>query len=345
MPSSSKSKPDASASVLSAQVKRKTFASSYLFSGHDGEKKTELARAFAKALNCETATVSGRVRDGSVLRPDGPKGEDQNLFRDCKCASCAKINSGNHPDVRWYGVDEEAASIKIEEIRELQTWLNLKPYEGKAKVFVLQDAGRLTMDAQNALLKSLEEPPPASVLILIVDKKTDLLDTIVSRCMEVKAVPFGEEAAADILKQDGASRAEAVFLARSVFGNVSLARKRLEAGWFKRKNEWLTQALADRTNGFESFAARPRKEVLELLIVISEWARDAAVWLASKDRSLMIHEDRAEALEKFTAGKSLDQALELFREIEDLQKALEENVNQKLTLARLQLLWHDFFAS
>ena len=115
-----------------SQYKLGQFYSSFLLTGEENEKKKQLATFFAKRLNCENKKFS----------------------ETCECSSCARIVSGAYPDVKWFGLDEDAASIKIEEVRELQSWLNLKPYEAKVKVFILFDAGRLTTEAQNALLKN-----------------------------------------------------------------------------------------------------------------------------------------------------------------------------------------------
>lgn len=156
--------------LLEAHLREGRLAHTYLFTG-PAASKNDLVRAFARALNCE-------------------KG---NFFAVCDCASCGKIERRTHPDVRWYGEDEEAKSLKIEIVRAILHEASLKPYEGRWKVFVLEGAERLTLEAANALLKTLEEPPGQSIFLLLVENKAHLLETIQSRAFEVRALPVPEK--------------------------------------------------------------------------------------------------------------------------------------------------------
>ncbi len=294
--------------------------SSFLLTGDENEKKKQLACFIAKKLNCE----------------------EKKFKEDCDCGSCRRIDSDSHPDVKWFGLDEDRASIKIEEVRELQNWLNLKSYEGKVKVFILIDAGRLTTEAQNALLKSLEEPPPQSLIILMTERRGDLLDTIVSRCREIKVPPFSEKETAAILKKEGAGSEEALYLTRHSYGNLAEAKVKLAKKWFQEKNKILNQVLRDPVVGFDAFATGKRDESLETLKLLSEWLRDASVLAASGDPSLLIHEDRENDLSDFVKNKPLDSVLRLFDEVSETEKAVSENANQKLAFQRLQVAWNTF---
>ena len=160
---------------LLAHLRRNRLAHTYLFTGPAGQEKNELAARFAQALNCERSQTRG-------LTP----------FEFCSCSSCRKIEKGNHPDVRWLGLDPKIRSIKIEEIRTVVHESFLKPFEGMWKVFIFQDAERLTTEASNALLKTLEEPPGHSIFILLVETKAHLLETIQSRGCEIRLPPRPE---------------------------------------------------------------------------------------------------------------------------------------------------------
>lgn len=149
--------------VLTSHLGRDRLASTYLISGANREHREEFALAFASALNCE----------------------DDNYFVSCLCRSCHKINAAQHPDIRWMGMHEDK-NIKIEETREAAKWVYLKPYEGKRKVFIITDADRLTMDASNTLLKTLEEPPEKTVYLLLSESKSSLLETIQSRTFHIR---------------------------------------------------------------------------------------------------------------------------------------------------------------
>ncbi len=316
-------------SFFANQIENKKFHTGYLLTGPDTERRKEIARGFSKALNC-------------LDLGDSPWNSGQSPSNSCQ--SCRKIDSGNHPDVRWYGVDEDVRSIKIEEVRDLQNWLSLKPYEGKVKVFVLNEADRLTPEAQNAMLKSLEEPPPQSVFILLADKKSDLLETVVSRVVEIKVTPYTEEEIIKTLKNEGVENSDAKFLARFSQGNLGYARKLSSSGWLKTNRETLKNILNDKIQGFDALQSRSRKEVIEFLNVFSAFVRDLCVLKMSDSAKFLVLEDRYDILKSILQNKTPEAAFQLFEQIEETQKAIEDNVNQKLALARLQMIWWEFLS-
>ncbi len=157
--------------LLLAHLESDRIAHTYLFTGAPGEEKTLLALQFARALNCEK----------------------KNFLRDCDCASCRKTQNRTHPDVQWFVGDKKTGSIKIEEVRNKLYQASLKPYEGKWKVFIVEEAENLTLESSNALLKTLEEPPGHCVFLLLVENKAHLLETIQSRAFEIRTAPAPEK--------------------------------------------------------------------------------------------------------------------------------------------------------
>lgn len=157
--------------VLAAHIRKGRVSHTYLLSGPAQAKKEETALAFAAALNCTAARI----------------------FEACTCVSCHKVQSAQHPDVFVIGDDPKARAIKIEEIRQVLSRAALKPYEGRTKVFIFKDADRLTQDASNAFLKTLEEPPEHTVFMLLTEQKSALLDTIVSRAFEIRMMAASSE--------------------------------------------------------------------------------------------------------------------------------------------------------
>ncbi|MFA6600383.1 MAG: hypothetical protein WC352_06700 [Candidatus Omnitrophota bacterium] len=170
MPSAKTRSQDFAVKVLGNHLREGRVAHTYLLTGSASSGKDELAMDFACALNCV----------------------EENGFKDCSCASCAKIRKELHPDVHWAGRDPLVRSIKIEEVRDVLRAACLRPYEGKRKVFILQGAGRLTLEAANALLKTLEEPPGLTVFVLLAQARSELLETIQSRSFEVRLKPVDE---------------------------------------------------------------------------------------------------------------------------------------------------------
>ncbi len=172
MPSEKVSQQEFAVKILTAHLEKERLSHTYLFSGEKESGKEDLARAFACALNCE----------------------EGKYFEICSCGSCRKGETGNHPDIKWIGQDMKQRSLKIEEMRETIGAASFKPYEGKRKVFILVQADRLTPDASNALLKTLEEPPDKTIFILTADSRSNLLETILSRSFEVRLRPLGKTA-------------------------------------------------------------------------------------------------------------------------------------------------------
>lgn len=144
---------------LKRAVQEDMVANGYIFCGPKGSGKRLAASVFARALNCRGA------------EPDKPCGG---------CISCRKFDSGNHPNIEV--IKPTGASIKIKQIREVITKVSKKPFESGYKVIVMEDADKMTQDAQDAFLKTLEEPPANTIFILLVQNHNSLLPTVLSRC-------------------------------------------------------------------------------------------------------------------------------------------------------------------
>ena len=142
----------------------------YLFTGITGVGKRTLALEFARALFCEK-------QEGEACGT---------------CLSCRKIEHSNHPDLNSIAITE-GDSIKIEQIRELQRGLAFRPYERKWKLYIIEDADRMTPEAANSLLKTLEEPPHYGIIILLAREAESLLPTIISRCHVIQLNPLSVE--------------------------------------------------------------------------------------------------------------------------------------------------------
>lgn len=178
-----------------------------LFVGPEGVGKHSFALRLAQALLCE------RVPE-TELDPCGA------------CPGCLQVMAGTHPDVLHVAKPEDRQELPIRIIRDLCIDLGLKPMSGKRKVAIVDDADDLNDEAANAFLKTLEEPPPGSTLILVGTSAEGQLDTILSRCRVVRFDPLSESELAEVLLEQGIveSKAEAARLAR--LGEGSVARSR-----------------------------------------------------------------------------------------------------------------------
>lgn len=188
--------------TLSAALREGLLSHAVLIEGERGTGRKELALWLAKALLC--------------------RGED----RPCgKCSVCKKIENGNHPDVEIYGGEGGARSFHIESIREIKNSLWLAPNESEQRVYILLNAENMTAEAQNALLKSLEEPPAHARFILTCDNRRSLLDTIISRStVYTLEPPTREECAVELKKKfPELSEKEAELFAIAYGGNFGAA--------------------------------------------------------------------------------------------------------------------------
>jgi len=240
----------------------------YLFTGEAREDKEEAAIGIAQALNCKKFS-----------------------YPDCQCSLCQKIKSLQHPDVIWITSKDNKGSIKIEQIRELRQKIVLKPYELNKKVFIISEADRMTEEAQNALLKTLEEPPPDSILILISLDTQGLLDTIISRCRIFK---FGK-------KKDLSDE-------------------------FQRY-EIIDKFLSQPDNIEQFFDIRTREEFILILEVMLVLYRDILILKSTNDPTLLINTERKEEIIRLTNSYSFDQLYQIMTFLGTMHKNLNLNLN------------------
>ncbi len=222
-------------------LKKEAVPHAFLFSGMTGVGKYAAAMELAKALNC--------------LNPqdDDSCGE---------CGSCHKLQEGLHPDLIHIGSD--GVLIKLEQIRDLMKRFRFRPFEGKFRVVIIQDAQKLMELAGNAMLKILEEPPKANIFILIAAESQMLLPTIVSRCCQVRFQPLEDEVVAQWLAREGGlSPDRAAGIARLAAGSIEKAR------WFSEE---------DRVAGWKKVVEKLENldglSILDFFPMVSDWAKN-----------------------------------------------------------------------
>lgn len=250
-------------------------AHAYLFSGPEGVGKRTTALAFAQALNCLE-----------------PKAGDA-----CgTCAACRKIAARSHPDVMW--LEPEGQAFKIEQVREvLQRNLRWKPLEGRTRVFALDQADALTAEAANSLLKVLEEPPEAVVIVLITSQPFALLPTIRSRCQEIRFRPLDAEVLAQwLVAEHGLPQANAAALARLSDGRPAEALRLSEPEVQEVRNRVLDLAAAlPGPEAWPELAAAMEEwqgEAVEPLVFLLTWFRDRLVLAQGGPQRLAVNQDR-----------------------------------------------------
>ena len=174
----------------------------YILSGEEGMGRKTLAKAFAMTLLCEKHGTEPCM----------------------ECHSCKQFLSGNHPDVIWV-THEKPASIGVDDVRiQINDTVSIRPYSSPYKIYLVDEAEKMTVQAQNALLKTIEEPPAYAVLVLITTNPEVFLPTILSRCIQLKLRPLKDSVVSDYLTEKmGVSDGQADIYAAFARGNLGKA--------------------------------------------------------------------------------------------------------------------------
>lgn len=313
-------------SHLISAVKRDKTAHAYILDGEKGMGKKTIAGIFAKALQCEEPVGS---RDGA--EPCG------------HCHSCIMAESGNHPDIITL-VPEKVNSIGVDDIRaQVVNDVTIKPYSSPRKIYIIPDADLMTEAAQNALLKTLEEPPSYAVILLLSGNKERLLSTIVSRavCLSLRAVPD-----ADILKylkdEKGLMPGETEAAVSFARGNLGKAEMLSESPEFKelwdRVRRILTGVREMGDVDFREAAAacsedkERREDHLSFFLL---WFRDVLFLKAGGDSDRLVFPGEIREIEEASAYYSFEQLNSIIDEIKTARSRLRSNVNPDNTFELL----------
>jgi DNA polymerase-3 subunit delta' len=290
----------------------------YLITGVESVGKETLAQAFAGALNC--------THPDEAARPCG------------ECRSCRLIASGNSPDIVYSESDPNTGVLKIEEIRSVTQRLALKPYEARYRVAILRDFDHAPPRAQDALLKTLEEPAPHAVLILLALTPDALLSTITSRSQMINLRPVPTPVIAGLLQQRGAEPDQAELIAHFSGGRPGWAIRALEnpevleqrAQALDLLEDCLVQNRANRFNLAESLA--PNKLALYPLLELWQTYLRDLVHLCSGEYYAPANADRAETLQRLAGQMDLADVLAALKATHDLLSKLSLNINTRLAL-------------
>ncbi len=285
-----------------------------LFTGPDGIGKMLVAKTLAAAALCQEADST-------------PCGQ---------CSSCRSLASDNHPD--FSVVRTEGPAIKIEQIRQLQSELAFAPYLGDRRVCIIEDAERMTAQAANSLLKTLEEPQGSILFILTAASRQILLETIVSRCLTVAFQPLLQASLTEALRAKGIAAEQAEVAARLSGGKMGKALLLLADGGLDKRNQaadlatglphsdmqfiWNTAALFDKAE---------RREFLSLLDFLTLILRDMLMIVSRQDRRLLYNIDLEERLTMEAQNWSEPALIKALGEVTTCRQALQANANPRLT--------------
>jgi len=298
----------------------------YIISGPEGVGKRTVAEAFARALQCE----------------------EYNGDSCGKCISCRSFDSGNHPDV-FYVAPTKTKSIGVEDIREqLIKQSEIKQYKYKYKVFIVDNADTMTVQAQNALLKTLEEPPHYVVILLLAESIDSFLPTILSRCVNLKLNPLSSALVKDyLIGRENTEEEKADFYAEYSQGCIGKALELLSDEAFAEKRKTVLECILTASDG-DVISAMNCAKMLEaykgdssVLDIAEMFFRDVLVYSTTKDKESIIQKDLMEDIRKTARKLSAEKIIKRYDAVIDAQKQLKMNSNYSLTMEVMLMKFND----
>ena len=295
----------------------------YILSGEAGMGRKTLAKAFAMTLLCEKSDREPCMQ----------------------CHSCKQILSGNHPDVIWV-THEKPASIGVEDVRrQINDTILIRPYNGSYKIYMVDEAEKMTAQAQNALLKTIEEPPAYAVIILMTTNQEAFLPTIRSRCVQLALRPLKEPVVSEYLTATlDVPENQADIYAAFARGNLGKAIHLAGSEEFALLyREVLT--LLKNIKGMEipmllDYIRRLQEDNLDLdecLDFMQLWYRDILMFKVTRDINTLIFKDEYSVVSSLCQKSSYEGLETILKAIEKAKVRLDANVNTDLALELMLL--------
>jgi DNA polymerase-3 subunit delta' len=294
----------------------------YIFHGEEGMGKKTLAGAFAKTLQCE---------EKGILSCD-------------RCKSCLQADTGNHPDI--INVTHEKYSIGVDDIRlQVNADIQIKPYNSPYKIYIIDDADRLTEQAQNALLKTIEEPPEYAVLLLLTSNISVILPTILSRCVTLNLKPVDKQSIKEFLMQnhqipDYMAEVAAAFSG----GNVGKALKYASSEDFGKMKDNVLHLLKyiDDMELYEviaglKFLTADKNNIEDYIDLMILWYRDVLMFKATMDPDLLLYREELTFIKKQASLRSYEGIDKIIQAMERAKIRLKANVNFDIAIELMLL--------
>ncbi|MFW6269058.1 MAG: DNA polymerase III subunit delta' [Bacillota bacterium] len=307
--------------ILKEELKSERINHAYLFCGKEGIGKKTLAFEFTKSLMCQEID-----------------------FDNCNtCITCKKIEHHNHPDVKFIKTEEDSNQIKIDQIRELQKEITLRPYETERKIYIIDEADKMNPAAANCLLKTLEEPPDYAVIILLAEKKDHLLPTIISRCQQLQLSNISQKEIRKYLQKKDLEEDKLRLYSLLAEGSLGKALELVNNSDFLNKRKELLEILArlpglDRVDIFDYAGqlANTFDNSTQLFNLISGWYRDIILYTGGNKETILNY-DFLNSIEKQSQEYNIQQLLDIIKLINKYENYVERNVRKKLTLQVLMI--------
>lgn len=302
---------DAQTAYFRRVLENGRYVHAYLFTGPRGSGKRSLAETVALALHCR-----------GEKKPCGV------------CPACRRMLTGNHPD--HVVLDSAKETIGVDPVRDLSAEVAIRPYEGAVRTILLPTADKLTIQAQNALLKTLEEPPGHAVFFLLAENRDRLLPTILSRCMEIVMPRVSRQAIAELLLRQGVPAERARLAAAMADGVVGKAQEWLEGDDGLADQFFQTMSVT----GGDALAQWPlfeqnKERAGQILELLAGTLRDMIVFKETGAEALLLHGDRREWIAAQAAGNTLDGLREKLRAVTETERRLAGNAQYQIAVEHM----------
>ena len=304
-------------------IKKGQVSHAYILEGETGSGKKMLAKAFAQALECESGSGEG-----------------------CEiCHSCMMAQSGNHPDIIWVS-HEKPNTISVADIRsQINGDIAVKPYSGKYKIYIIDQAEKMNEQAQNALLKTIEEPPAYAVILLLASHTGYFLPTILSRCIKLSLKPVDEEKIRDyILEHTTLSQEEAEFCAGYSMGNLG---KAMNIATSDTRNEmkkecihllsYIQEMEIHEVISYLKEFGKYKEDIIEFLDMMLVWFHDILILKTTKSADRTVFKEQYNVLNKMTVHMSYEGIQIILCAFDKAKIRLRANVNFDVALELLLL--------
>lgn len=292
----------------------------YIISGAEGSGKKLIASAFAKTLFCEEGGASACGR----------------------CTSCRTFEGGNNPDM-IYVHPTKTKALSVDDVREqITSNVNIKPYNHKYKIYMIPKADTLTNQAQNALLKTLEEPPEYAIFLLIAENMSAFLETVLSRCVTYGVKPLSVETVRKyLLKNNIADEDSAPIIAEYSQGSIGNAIKFAQSENFSELRKKVSDTLKDmgRKNYYELTESAKElegfKDLTDVTDMIYMWYRDVLVYKTTGKEDGIIEKDLLPYIKAEAERVSFEGLYRIPKMIMETKKQIRQNVNYGFALEML----------
>lgn len=313
---------------IKKSVCRDKISHAYIFTGEKGSGREKLARLYAATLQCTKDYDEWDI--ASFSRPCG------------ECRSCLQMSSGNQPDVITVTHDKKV--IGVDDIRDqVNNTVDVKPYAGPYKIYIIPEADKMTEQAQNALLKTIEEPPEYAIIMLVVENIGLMLPTILSRCVQLNLKPLSETEIVEYLMKnyqipDYMAQTSAMFSQ----GNIGKAIRYATDDDFIKIKEIVIKTLKvlenKRVDELLDIVRQVKDEnynIEDYLDIVLLWFRDILLYKAVKDPSMLMFKEESRGIDRQTRIRSYENIESCLKAVEKAKQRLRANVNFDITMELL----------